>query len=154
MKPNVTITSSSASEAGGRGNGSGASTQEFPPLVQRLLNELHWPLLDEDGIPGFVQQVAAQGALAVLFCTGDAKRYPEILDVAVVLPELVKHYGGRLMPAVVARGADEALQKQYEFYQWPSLVFFRDGEHVETITKMQDWDVYLQRIDALMPPAD
>ncbi len=150
MKPDITITSS---PAGGNGAGK-AQQQEFPPLVQRLLDELHWPLLDEDGIPGFVQQAAAQGALAVLFCTGDAKRYPEILDVAVVLPELVKHYGGRLMPAVVARGADEALQKQYEFYQWPSLVVFRDGEHVETISKMQDWDVYLERFNALLPAAE
>ena len=42
---------------------------------------------------------------------------------------------------------------QYGFREYPSLVFVRAGEYVGTISRVQDWGEYLQRIgDLLVAP--
>ena len=54
------------------------------PLINRLIDELGYPLLDDDNFEGFIEQTP----ISVLFLTEDPKRFPESLDVAVILPEL------------------------------------------------------------------
>ena len=55
------------------------------PLINRLIDELGYPLLDDDNFEGFIEQTP----ISVLFLTEDPKRFPESLDVAVILPELL-----------------------------------------------------------------
>ena len=46
----------------------------------------------------------------------------ETLDLAVVLPQLLKSFPQRLSAAVIARSAEKAVQARYGFRTWPALV--------------------------------
>ena len=61
--------------------------------------------------------------ITVLFFAGDPNRFHDTTDVAVVFPELVKAFEGKLRPGVVAADAGQALQQYYGFTAWPALVF-------------------------------
>lgn len=116
------------------------------PLIQRLYDEFHYPevsLADHDAF------VAREG-VNVLFFTGDPARYRETSDVAVVLPELMTAFEGRLQPGVVAREDEIELQKHYGFRRWPALVFVREGGYLGAICKIRDWSEYLDEIGDLI----
>jgi hydrogenase-1 operon protein HyaE len=116
------------------------------PLIQRLFDEYAYPEVGLDEHDRFV----ADPAVNVLFFAGAPKKYGETVDVAVVLPELVAAFGGRLRAAVVAREAETELQKKYGFREWPSLVFVRAGGWLGTISRIQNWQDYLQMIDEIV----
>ena len=115
-------------------------------LIDRLVELPGVSTVDEDSIDAFVDSVPA----AVLFFYGDPKQYPESNDVAIILPELLKAFDGRLAAAVVAREAQTILQQRYGFMQWPALVFMcRDG-YLGTITRVRNWGEYLEQIDQIL----
>jgi hydrogenase-1 operon protein HyaE len=116
------------------------------PLITRLTGDLGYPLLDATGLDAFCE---APGD-AVLFCGGDPAAYPETLDLAVVLPELMRAFPGRLRAGVAASELEPALQARYGFSRWPSLVFLRDGDYLGTLSGILDWAVYLERIEDLL----
>jgi len=74
------------------------------PLIDRLSEELNYPLLDLSNIDAFL----AQHEHSVLFFTQDIVRFPESNDVAVVLPELITVFK-TLVPAVIARKDEKKL---------------------------------------------
>ncbi len=115
------------------------------PLVQRLLDEFNYPLLDEAGVDAF----AAEHEYSVLFFTEDPARMKESLDVAVVLPELAATFP-QLRPAVIDRSSEKVLQRRYHFVVWPALVFLKRGEFLGSIIKIQNWDEYLQQIPEIL----
>lgn len=96
--------------------------------------------------------LAEPGDLA-LFCGGNPVQHPECLDVAVVLPELLKAYPDRLKAAVAAPALEADLQARYGFSRWPTLVFLRDGGYVGAISGMQDWPVFVARCAELLAAA-
>jgi hydrogenase-1 operon protein HyaE len=116
------------------------------PLIARLVDDYGYPLLDEANLDACI----ATPGDTVLFCAGDPLLYPECLDVAVVLPELMRAFAGRFRAAVVSRELEAALQTRYGFTHWPSLVFLRDGGYVGTLSGILDWAVYLARIQNLL----
>lgn len=116
------------------------------PLVQRLLEEFGYPEITLENHDEFT----APSTPGVLFFGGDPKRYKETTDVAVVLPELIQAFGGRLRAGVVAASDAIELQKHYGFRAWPSLVFVRDGAYLGTVSKMKNWSEYLTEISELL----
>lgn len=86
----------------------------------------------------------------LLFFTGDPVRFPECLDVAVVLPELQRAFPGRFGVGVVRRGDEDTIARRWGAQRWPSLVFVRDGQYVGTLSGMMDWTDYLARVAALL----
>lgn len=116
------------------------------PLIARLVDEFGYPGLAAADLDAFVN---APGD-AILFCAGDPVQYPECLDVAVVLPEILRAFPGRLRVGIPTRETEPALQARFGFNRWPSLVFLRAGAYVGTISGIQDWSVYLERIKALL----
>ena len=116
------------------------------PLIARLVDDYGYPLLDESNLDACI----ATPGDTVLFCAGDPLLYPECLDVAVVLPELMRAFSGRFRAAVVSREQEAALQTRYGFNRWPSLIFLRDGGYVGTLSGILDWAVYLARIQDLL----
>ncbi len=116
-----------------------------PPLIQRLIDDHGYPVLDATAIDALPAET-----VHVLFFTEDPKKYPETLDVAIVLPELVARYDGRLNPVIVARADEKTLQERFGFSQWPTLVFLRGHDYLGAISRIQDWHVYLERIDELL----
>ena len=83
------------------------------PLIERLTTEYDVPEVGLDEHEAFI----GQPGMIVLFFAGDPKRYKETTDVAVVLPELLKAFDGRLRAALVRTDAEIELQKHYGFRQ-------------------------------------
>lgn len=116
------------------------------PLIARLVDEFGYPLLNASNLDAFCD---APGD-AVLFCGGDPAQHPECLDVAVVLPEILRAFSGRFRTGVIASALEPAVQARFGFSRWPTLVFLRNGAYVGTISGIQDWSVYLARINELL----
>ena len=127
------------------------TTEAHAPLVQRLAREFGATWVDETS----VAEWTAGGGDRVVLLAGDPVRFPEGVDVAAVLPELMKSFPNRFRIAVVPRDNEDAVARRYGSQRWPSLLFFRDGQYVTAIAGMQDWDVYLSGVAAAlaMPPS-
>ncbi|WP_235971383.1 hydrogenase [Azohydromonas caseinilytica] len=91
----------------------------------------------------------------VLLLAGDPVRFPEGLDVAVVLPEILRAMPGRFAMGLVRRSAEDAVARRLGSQRWPSLVFTRDGRYVTTLPGMHDWPEFVARVrEALaLPPS-
>lgn len=126
-------------------------TDAHAPLVQRLAREFGATWVDETSVADWT----AGGGDRVVLLAGDPVRFPEGVDVAAVLPELMKSFPKRFAVAVVPRDSEDAVARRYGSQRWPSLLFFRDGQYVTAIAGMQDWDVYLSGVAAAlaMPPS-
>ena len=121
------------------------------PLIQRLARDFGAAWVDENT----VAEWTAGGGDRVVLLAGDPVRFPEGVDVAAVLPELMKAFPQRFTVAVVPRDNEDAVAKRYGSQRWPTMLFFRDGQYVTAIAGMQDWDVYLAGVAAAlaMPPS-
>ena len=126
-------------------------TETHAPLVQRLARDFGATWVDETTVADWT----ASGGDRVVLLAGDPVRFPEGVDVAAVLPELMKTFPKRFTVAVVPRENEDAVAKRYGSQRWPTLLFFRDGLYVTAIAGMQDWDVYLSGVAAAltMPPS-
>ena len=127
------------------------------PLVKSMIDSNHIPVLDSATIDQFL----AAHHDVVMFLVGDTNSFPEGNDVAVILPELMQAFAGRLSAAVVAPAIERDVQLRYRVKAWPALVFVRRGEYLGTISRVQDWDFYLKEISAILnkepsqpPPLD
>ncbi|MFT7774482.1 hydrogenase [Roseateles sp.] len=116
------------------------------PLVARLVDVCGATWVDADTIDAW----AAQGGDRVVLFAGDAVRFPEGQDVAVVLPELQRSLPGRFAVGIVQRHQEEALARRFGSQRWPTLLFLRDGEYVTTLPGMHDWDDFLRKTEAAL----
>ncbi|KJS41487.1 MAG: hypothetical protein VR70_04925 [Rhodospirillaceae bacterium BRH_c57] len=110
------------------------------PLVARLTTDHGVPLVDDASLP-------TDAGLTAVFLPGASG---ESGDVAVVLPELLKAFAGRLSAAVAAPEAEAALAARFAVFVTPALVFLRGGEQVGALTKVRDWAVYRDTIQTLL----
>lgn len=121
-------------------------------LIERLMTELGYAEVDADNHDAFV----ARDGMNVLFFPGDPSTVKDATDVAVVLPELVAAFDGKLSPGVVTDtfGDGKDLKRKYGFSHFPALVFVRGGEYVGAIVRVQDWAGYLDQVSELLvaPP--
>ena len=119
-----------------------------PPLVERLAEASTWVSLDS------LDTFLGTRGDAVLFIWSDPVRFPEVVDVAVVLPELLRHFsaGGvlRFAIGVVTAESEDAVAQRFGAQRRPSLVFVRDGQYVGTVDGMLDWDVYVERVTQVL----
>lgn len=118
-----------------------APTRTGALLIDRLL-EAGYPHLEAEDVDLFV----ASGGLRVIFVTGDPVKLLDSVDIAVVLPELCRHFAGNIVPAVATRGAEPALASRFGAEVRPSLLFFSAGQHLGTIPRVRDWDEYVGKI--------
>ena len=113
------------------------------PLIDRLSEDLGWPLLaTEDAVQGFVDRPGVHA----LFVPGDWQRNLETADVAVILPELHTAFQGRFDCAVVADAMEDAVKKSTGVFKTPSVILYREGQCLGGIAKVRDWDDYVTRI--------
>jgi hydrogenase-1 operon protein HyaE len=114
-------------------------------LIQTLV-ERGIPRVDEENL----ESLAGAWHHLLLFFSGDPAQFPESDDVAVVLPQLLQAFSGRLHGAVVERVCEHRLRSRFPFDGWPALVLLRDGEYVGSIARMREWAVYLSEIEKLL----
>ena len=122
---------------------------EESALVQRLVSDCGATWVDEKSVSDW----AALGGDRVVLLAGDAVRFPEGQDVAVVLPELRRSASRPFEIAVVPRQKEELLARRYGSNRWPTLLFLRDGQYVTTLPGMHDWDVYTARFSEALAAA-
>jgi hydrogenase-1 operon protein HyaE len=108
------------------------------------------PEVDAATVDHFLGAADEAGVIAVLLSAGDPNRFPEAIDVAVVLPELIAAFGGRLRGAIIARSDESALGQRFGVRVQPTLIFVTKGETLGLIAKIQDWSVYVDRITKLI----
>jgi len=118
------------------------------PLIERLITDQGATRVTADNVADYA--AIADGRDRVLFFSGDPVRFPEGVDVAVVLPELQKQFPGRLLIGVVVREDEDTIARRYGVQRWPSLVFLRNGGYVGTIAGMLDWVDYVARVEELL----
>lgn len=112
------------------------------PLVSQLVERHGARWLDERDHTAF----AARPGHHVLFFSGDPVRFPEALDVAVVLPELRKASDTPFDIGVVRRDAEDAVAVRWGVTHWPSLVFVREGGWLGCVHGMHDWIDYVTEV--------
>lgn len=108
------------------------------------------PEVDAASVDRFLGAADEAGAVAVLLSAGDPARFMEAIDVAVVLPELIDAFRGRLRGAVIARRAESELRQRFGVRVQPTLIFIAKGKTLGLIAKIQDWSVYVERIAKLI----
>ena len=119
------------------------------PLVARLVDHHGARWIDSDNVEAFVGEPGDH----VLFFSGDPVRFPEGLDVAVVLPELQRVFAQGFDIGVVVRQDEDAVARRYGERRWPSLVFLRSGQYVQSLPGMHDWSDYVALVtEALSAP--
>lgn len=119
------------------------------PLVARLFSEHGLPRLDA------AADLATVDGPALVFLPGYAKAHAETADVAIILPELLAAFGGRLGAAVAGPALETALRAELGGIALPALVMVRHGRPTGAVSRVRDWSDYLERIAALLdaPPA-
>ncbi|MCP3867033.1 MAG: hydrogenase [Gammaproteobacteria bacterium] len=115
-------------------------------LITGMIERTGYPLLGEADLDGFSDTRNE----VVLFFTENPERFPESNDVAMVLPELIKAFEGRLQAGVVNQDFQHQLQRRYGFGAWPALVLLRKGAYLGVITGMRNWDDYLHLVRDLL----
>jgi hydrogenase-1 operon protein HyaE len=113
------------------------------PLIKAMIEQYNYPLLNVDNIDEFIQSQQE----CILFFTENPTRFPESDDVAMILPELIKEYANRFSAAVIEQDSQRKLQARYDFKEWPTLVFLRKGKYLGAISRVQDWNDYIIRIN-------
>jgi hydrogenase-1 operon protein HyaE len=114
----------------------------LPPLLERLVTHHGATRVDRTSLDAFESGTGD----AVLFFSGDPVRFPEGLDVAVVLPELRAASGRDFAIGVVTRDSEDTIARRYGSQRWPALVFLRDGEYLATVSGMKDWADYVDEV--------
>lgn len=117
-----------------------------PPLVTQLVEKHGAARLDEAGFDAFV---AAPGE-AALFFTEDPVRFKEVLDVAVIAPELAAAAARRFRIGVLPPPLANAKAATYGVRRWPALVFLRGGQWLGNIEGLRDWSDYLAAVNELV----
>jgi hydrogenase-1 operon protein HyaE len=116
-------------------------------LLQRLVDAHGAQWVSLAGLDDWVK--AAPGA-AVLLVAGDAVRFPEGLDVAVVLPELRAAVKQAFRIGVATSTDEDAIASRFGAQRRPSLIFMRDGRYATTVAGMHDWGDYVGQVQVAL----
>lgn len=122
------------------------------PLTRAAARRDVLPIVDAATVDDFI--AADAGRISVLFFRGDPVRFPEAADVAVILPELIAAFPGRLIAAEIDPAAERALMPRFGVLVCPALVLARPGRTLGKVAKIQDWSAYVARIRAMLADDD
>lgn len=123
------------------------------PLISALAERHALPTVDASTIDAFLAPAEGEARHGLLFFAGDPGSRAETLDVAVVLPEILAAFHGRLRGAVVARTAEAGLATRFHVAVMPSLVVTRGAEEtIAVLPKIRDWSEYMEKIEAALAP--
>jgi hydrogenase-1 operon protein HyaE len=116
------------------------------PLVQSLAERHGFAEVKEKTLDTVAEPIET----AMLTICGNPQVAAEALDLAIVAPELIKAFRGRLVGLVATPDAERHFQMRFGFSLFPALVFLRRGEYLGTITRIRDWPDYMTEISAIL----
>ncbi len=118
----------------------------FSPLMKNIIERENLQVVSAKTLD---EHAKGKGDV-ILFIGGNWKKYVEVDDVAVILPELIKASNGVLSALVIDRESEREIQKRFLFTEFPSLVFLRNGEYLGAIQKVLDWEDYIIEINKIL----
>lgn len=118
------------------------------PLFTRLVDECGAQWVDLDNIDAYLAE--RDDVVTALVIAGDPVRFPEGLDVAVVLPELHALFPTQSRMAIATSRDEDAIAKRFAATSRPSLVMLRGTQYISTIIGILDWDDYVVRFGEAM----
>lgn len=116
------------------------------PLVQRLVAAFGYPYLDGETLPDWAAGVR------LVFLPAHGRAHVETPDVAVVLPELLSALradGG----AVAGPACERRLREELGGIALPAIVVVGGREPVGSLSRMRDWDEFIDRLAPLVATA-
>lgn len=116
------------------------------PLIDALTDRYGLPRLRGDDLGAFLSGDEHH----LLFVAGDPAKYPEALDVAVILPELLGAFAGRFDAALIDPEAEQALMERFRLGSFPALILLRGEAYLGAITRVRDWADYLAELERLL----
>jgi hydrogenase-1 operon protein HyaE len=126
----------------------GADPRAYP-LIARLF--AHHGFI-EVGAENFEAFTGRAGRTLLVFLE-DPIRIKETLDVAVIVPELVRAFPDRFAVGVLLPAAARAFQPRFGFRIWPAIVMLADGKYVGAIDGLRNWDEYVAAVAELVEAA-
>ena len=127
----------------------GTAPPPVHPLIAQLFTRHGCTEITADNIDAFV---AGPGCAMLLF-TEDPLRVRETLDIAVIVPELMRAFPGRFRVGALLPEAARQLHVRYGFRRWPAFVVLSDGKHVGAVEGLRNWDEYLKEVAQLLDSA-
>ena len=119
-------------------------------LIDRIAAERGWTrIADTAALDAF----AAAPGVRCLFVPGDPAKNLESGDVAVILPEIVKAFGGAFGVALVEDGVEREARERFDVWPTPSLIFVSGGAALGSIPRVRDWDDYMARTREILAQA-
>jgi hydrogenase-1 operon protein HyaE len=122
-------------------------------LVRALTERHGLSVVDETNIDAFLSPTEGESSHAALFFAGAGQKRGETGDLAVVFPEILRSFAGRLRGAVVAPEAEASLKSRFQVFVFPSLAIARGLEPVGVLPKILDWSEYRDKIEGFLDPA-
>jgi len=126
----------------------GAAATAYP-LIAQLFSKHRYAEVTPANFAAFTQ---APGRALLLFIE-DPGRFKETLDLAVIVPELVRAFPGRFTVGVLLPEAARELCVRYGFRRWPAFVMLADGKYVGAVDGLRNWDEYLTEVARLLDAA-
>ena len=123
----------------------GAGAIEYP-LVERLFSKHGFAEVTRETFSAWTERA---GRTLLLFIE-DPGIYKETLDLAVIVPELVRAFRGRFVVGVLLPEAARELSVRYGFRRWPAFVILADGKYVGVVDGLRNWDEYLEEVARLL----
>jgi hydrogenase-1 operon protein HyaE len=120
-----------------------------PVLVTRLVEQQGATRLDDTAFEAY----AAQPGETVLFFTEDPQRFKEVLDLAVIVPEIRMAAAKPFRIGVLPPPLANAKASTYGVRRWPALVFLRDGQWLGNIEGLHEWNDFVAQADELLKGA-
>lgn len=116
------------------------------PLVARLVEVQNYPWLDGEATG------EGPAGVRLLFLPAHGRGHVETPDIAVVLPELVAALGTD-GGAVAGPACERQMRETLGGIALPAIVVLRDGAPVGSLSRMRDWDEFLDRLAPLVTAA-
>lgn len=95
--------------------------------------------------------LAQETAHLIVLPLDNPERFPELADIAVILPEVLRQFPpGSFQVAFGSPAASPQLCRRFSVYRHPALIFFRRGAHTGTLEGLRDWGDYLREFAAML----
>lgn len=88
--------------------------------------------------------------MQAIMIAGDPARYPEALDLAVILPELCSVFSGRFDAWLLDPSLEDSFKREFGIALLPSLIFVKQRKFHGKLARVLDWQDYLESIPAIL----
>lgn len=113
------------------------------PLLEQLARQGYRQIGAED-----LDAVAAASEHLLLMLNEDPVKYPEVIDNAVIVPEVLREFpAGTFDVAFADLPQSRLIARRYGIVRFPALLFLRRGDYLGVIVGLMDWPDIVRAFD-------